>query len=161
MTGPETDAPAAITVARVFVAPHRVVVFGPENYPMRLLLALVCCLSIFALRAEEAAAPAANPLSGTSWAITIVSSDGEKTDDVLTIDATTLASQTYAEARFAPGPVTVKGTAEKAEITAHLAEPNGREMVLKGKIADGKIEGSIAVGVRGQFEKSTFSGSKK
>lgn len=128
---------------------------------MRFLLALVCCLSIVALRAEEAAAPAANPLNGTSWAITIVSADGEKTDDVLTIDGNKLSSQTYAEARFAPGPVTVSGTADKAEITAHLAEPKGRELVLKGKIAGGKIEGSIAVGVRGQYEKSTFSGSKK
>jgi hypothetical protein len=130
---------------------------------MRLLVALICCLMACALRAEEPApaAPAANPLAGTSWAITIVSGEGEKTEDVITFEGDKMASQVYAEARFTPGPAKVSGKADSANVTANLAEPNGRELVLRGKVSGDSIEGTIAVGVRGQYERSTFSGKKK
>jgi len=131
---------------------------------MRLLCVIACLLITCGLRAEDAkppAAPAANPLAGTSWAITIVSGEGEKTEDVITFEGENLSSQTYAEARFAPGPASVSGTATSATVTATLAEPRGRQLVLRGKVTDGKIEGTIAVGVLGQYERSTFSGTKK
>jgi len=131
---------------------------------MRLFIALVCCLmTITALRAEEPApaAPAANPLAGTSWAITIVSGEGDKSEDVITFDGDKMSSQTYAEARFVPGPAKVSGTAAACNVSATLAEPRGRELILRGKVEGNSIEGTIAVGVLGQYERSTFTGTKK
>ena len=130
---------------------------------MRLLIAFACCLiTITALRAEEpAAAAATNPLAGTSWAITIVSGEGDKSEDVITFDGDKMSSQSYAEARFTPGTAKVSGTAASCTVTANMAEPRGRELILRGKVAGNAIEGTISVGVLGQYEKSTFSGTKK
>lgn len=130
---------------------------------MRLLIAFACCLiTITALHSEEpAAAPAANPLAGTSWAITIVSGEGDKSEDVITFDGDKMSSQSYAEARFTPGPAKISGTAAACTVTANMAEPRGRELILRGKVAGNAIEGTISVGVLGQYEKSTFSGTKK
>lgn len=131
---------------------------------MRLLIAFACCFATIAVHAEDpapAAAPAANPLAGTSWAITIVSAEGDKTEDVITFDGDKMSSQAYAEARFSPGPAKVSGTVSACTVTANLAEPHGRELVFRGKVRDGKIDGTIAVGVLGQYERSTFSGAKK
>ena len=121
---------------------------------MRLLLALICALAV-------AGAAESNPLTGTKWAITIVSGEGDKTEDVLSFEGATLASQAYAESRFIPGPVTVTGTAEKCTLAATLAEPLGRELALRGTVTGSTIEGTIAVGVRGQYERSTFTGKKQ
>lgn len=121
---------------------------------MRMLLALFCVLTVIG-------AAEANPLTGTKWAITIVSSEGDKTEDVLSFEGGMLASQTYAESRFIPGPVTVTGEAEQCTIVATLAEPLGRELALRGKVTGNAIEGTIAVGVRGQYERSTFTGKKQ
>ncbi len=133
----------------------------------RFVLTLVALASLVPLAdldaadgAGEAAATAPVPaaLAGKTFAIEIVSGEGEKTADVLTFDGATLSSKSYAESRFAPGPCTVKGKGDALTFSATMASPRGSEAAWEGTVSGGTISGSVTTGLKGQRERSSFTG---
>ena len=125
---------------------------------LRFTLLLLAGLALSLSAADDAkpaeAAPAS--LAGMKFAITLVSADGQdKNEDVLIFDGDTLSSQGYAESRFNPGKVTVKGTAFEAT----MISARGSEAIWSGKVTGDSVEGKVLTGVKGRFDVSTFTGT--
>lgn len=125
------------------------------------VLALVCtafaATAADAAPAGEARTEAAAPALAGTFAITITSSDGEKNEDVLTFEGGKLTSQSYSESRFAAGDVTLKGD----KFTAVMASPRGSEAVWSGTVKGDAIEGTVMTGVKGQYDRGTFTGTRR
>ncbi len=133
----------------------------------RLMLTLVALASLTPLAdlrgadatgKATATAPATSPLAGKSFAIEIVSGEGEKTEDVLTFDGGNLTSKSYSESRFAPGPCTVTAKGDAVSFSATMASPRGAESLWEGTVAGGAISGTVTTALKGQRERSTFTG---
>jgi hypothetical protein len=109
--------------------------------------------------AEE---PAASTAPDESFAIVLVSSDGEsKHDDVLILSGGTLSSQGYAESRFQPGKLILTGKDGARRFEATMVSPRGAEAIWSGTITGDAVEGKVLTGVKGRFDASTFSGTRK
>ena len=102
----------------------------------------------------------ADALAGMKFAITLVSSDGqEKSEDVLIFEGDTLSSQGYADSRFNPGKVTIKGKGETTAFEAIMISPRGAEATWSGKVSGDSVQGKVLTGVRGRIDVSTFTGT--
>ncbi len=133
----------------------------------RFMLTLVALASLTPLNdvsAAEAAggaattAPAPSALAGKSFSIEIVSGEGEKSEDVLTFDGATLSSKSYAESRFAPGQCKVTTKGDDVTFSATMVSPRGSESLWEGTVTGGTITGTITTALKGQRERSTFTG---
>jgi len=114
-------------------------------------------LAPLARSAEEAAAAAPAPtLDGRKYAITLTTSDGEKSEDVVTFADGALSSQGYTDSRFSAGKVTFD---DKGAFEATMASPRGSEAIWTGKVTGDTIEGRVLTGVKGRFDLSTFTGT--
>lgn len=135
------------------------------------LAPLVLILATAAVNAEEAApapaapapapAPEAAPAAaGQTFAIVLVSSDGEsQNEDLLIFAGDTLSSQGYADSRFAPGKVTITEKDGTRAFEATMASPRGAEAIWSGRITGDRVEGRVRTGVKGRFDVSTFTGT--
>ncbi|MBA3686085.1 MAG: hypothetical protein H0W72_12730 [Planctomycetes bacterium] len=107
--------------------------------------------------AEATAKPAASPLAGKTFTVEITTG-GEKAEDVLTFEGNTLISKSYAESRFAPAPCTATSTGDSITFTATMTSPRGAEALWEGTVTGTTISGSVTTSLKGQRERSTFTG---